>query len=203
MAAAPPYMPDAQADFDTWLVHFSTLITAEPFRYGLLSADAAAITAVTAEWTAAFAPVTSKATKTRQAVAAKNTARIRAEAIVRHYAQTVANNPGVSVDSKIALGLTPRTNDRTPITAPLTCPVPAVQSAGNLSIILRFRDSASGVSKRAKPPGVTACQIFAAASSTPITDASATSGCRRSVSHTFSGTILKPPRMIAPSARPA
>ena len=45
----------------------------------------------------------------------------------------------------------------------------AVQSAGNLSIILRYRDSASGVSKKAKPPGVTACQIFAA-SSTPITD---------------------------------
>ena len=59
-------------------------------------------------------PVTSKATKTPQAVAAKNTARIRAEAIVRHYAQTVANNPGVSADSKIALGLNPRTNSRTP-----------------------------------------------------------------------------------------
>ena len=55
MATAPAYTPDAQADFDTWLVNFIALITAEPFRYGLLPA-AAAIAAVTAEWTAAFAP---------------------------------------------------------------------------------------------------------------------------------------------------
>ncbi len=46
----------------------------------------------------------------------------------------------------------------------------SAQSAGKRSIILRYRDSASGVSSKAKPPGVTACQIFAAAAPTPITD---------------------------------
>ncbi len=163
-------MPDAQAGFNNWLVNFSTLVSATPYAYGLSPADAANIAAVTAQWTAAYLPVTSKATKTPQAVAAKDTARVMAKAIVRPYAQTIANNPGVSAANKIALRLNPRTNARTAITAPVTCPVLSVQSATNLSITVRYRDSATKVDSKAKPRGVTACQIFAAASATRITD---------------------------------
>jgi hypothetical protein len=43
---------------------------------------------------------------------------------------------------------------------------------GNLRLKLTYQASGSGVSKRAKPPGVTHCQIFCAASPTPITDRS-------------------------------
>ena len=32
MTAAAPYMPDAQGEFDTWLLNFSTLASAEPKR---------------------------------------------------------------------------------------------------------------------------------------------------------------------------
>ena len=46
----------------------------------------------------------------------------------------------------------------------------SVESAANLRITLRYRDSATGVDSKAKPRGVTACQIFAAASPTRITD---------------------------------
>jgi len=60
------------------------------------------------------------------------------------------------------LGLSPRTAGRTPITAPLACPVLSVMPAGKRSITLRYRDSAARVSSKAKPPGMTACQIFAA-----------------------------------------
>ncbi len=45
-----------------------------------------------------------------------------------------------------------------------------VESAANLQITIRYRDSATGVDTKAKPRGVTACQILAAASPTPITD---------------------------------
>jgi hypothetical protein len=79
----------------------------------LMPADAAAIAAVTAEWTAAYVSVTSNATKTLQVVAAKETARIKADAIIRPYAKQIADNVGVTVDNKIALGLNPRTSART------------------------------------------------------------------------------------------
>ena len=87
MTAAAPETARRQAGFNDWLLNFSTLVSAAPLRYGLLPAERN-IAAVAAQWTAAYVPVTSKATKTPQAVAAKDTARVMAEAIVRPYAQT-------------------------------------------------------------------------------------------------------------------
>ena len=43
MAAKAPYMPDAQVEFDQWLDNFSTLLSAEPLRYGLVEEEAAVI----------------------------------------------------------------------------------------------------------------------------------------------------------------
>ncbi len=73
---------------------------------------------------------------------------------------------------KTALGLNPRTNGRTPIKPPLACPMIFVAPAGNLQLKIAYQASGSGISKRAKPPGVTHCQIFCAASPAPITDRS-------------------------------
>ena len=40
-------------------------------------------------------PITSKATKTAEAVAAKNAARVTVTALIRTYAQQISNNSGV------------------------------------------------------------------------------------------------------------
>lgn len=43
MPALPPYMPTKEADFASWLANFSTLISANPSAYGLMTTDAATI----------------------------------------------------------------------------------------------------------------------------------------------------------------
>ncbi len=134
---------------------------------------AANIAALTDAWSTAYSPVLSPATKTSQTVAAKDTARIIVTSHIRTYAQFIANSPGVGSDMKKALGLNPRTSPPRPITAPLTFPVLAVQSGSPLAAILRYRDSANGVSGKAKPYGVTQCQIFGAVSATPSADRAA------------------------------
>ena len=168
MPGLAPYIPVRDADLNNWLANFSTLITAAPATYGLSTADAATIASEVAAWVAAYTPVTSSSTKTAQAVAIKNTAKVTVISQIRVYAQVVANNPGVTSGNKIALGLNPKTSGPSPITAPTSNPVLVVQSAGHLSIILRYRDSAASPSVKAKPYGAIACQIFGGPSATPI-----------------------------------
>ena len=85
MPALPPYLPTKEADFNNWLNNFSTLISANPPAYGLMTTDAATIAAQNAAWTAAYGPVTSPATKTAQAVQHKNTAKVSVSAQIRTY----------------------------------------------------------------------------------------------------------------------
>ena len=169
MASVAPYIPAKQAAFDAWLSNFATLIDAFPGRYGLTPADATTISGIQAAWATAYAAVTSPTTKTASAVAAKNTARVSATAQVRVYSQQISNNPGVSSENKIALGLNPKTSLPSPVTAPASNPTLVVQSAGNLSLILRYRDSVASPSVKSKPYGVIACQVFYAVSATAIT----------------------------------
>jgi hypothetical protein len=170
MPAVAPYIPAKDAALNNWLANFSTLITAAPPTYGLVTADATAIAAAVAAWLAAYTPTTSASTKTAAAVASKNTAKFTVLAIIRPYAQQVGNNAGVTSANKIALGLNPKTSTPSPVTPPASNPILTVQSAANLSIILRYRDSAGSVSVKSKPYGVKSCQIFCLVSATPVTD---------------------------------
>ena len=53
MPALPPYIPVQEGEFTSWLANFSTLISAAPSMYGLLTSDAATIAAQNAAWEAA------------------------------------------------------------------------------------------------------------------------------------------------------
>ena len=160
MTAAAPYMPEGQAEFDVWLRNFSSHLSAEPSRYNLSQADAAIIRDVYAEWSAAYRSVLCPRTKTKVAVCAKNAAREMAEATIRPCAQIIANDRNVCPGDKLGLGLNPRKNNRSQIKAPRSCPLLAVVPAGSLLLNLTFQNSGSGVTSRAKPPGVTHCQIY-------------------------------------------
>ena len=172
MTALAPYIPPRDANLDNWLANFSSLITDDPSPYGLTPADAVNIAAPVAAWHAAYELVTSPATKTATTVSAKYVARINVLAIVRPYAQQIGLNPGVSSDSKIELGLNPRTSTPSPITPPTSNPVLVLQSCSALSAIVRYRDSAASVSTKAKPYGAIHCQVVGEASVSAITDAS-------------------------------
>lgn len=182
------YIPPKQAQFQTWFQNFSSLITTSPGTYGLTAGDATAIAAQYTAWNAAYVAATSPATRTPDTVQAKNVAYVNAVAVIRPYAQTIANNAAVTAANKIALGLNPRTTSPRPITAPTTFPNLTIQQAGPLTHVLRYRDSAAAPSVKAKPFGATACQIFCSASATAITDPTLL---------TFRGPFTKSPLTVA------
>lgn len=169
MPALPSYIPNKDADLANWSANFSTLITASPGTYGLVSGDATAIAAEQAIWAAAYALAINPATRTPVNVSAKNAARINLLAINRPYAVTVSKNAGVTSSNKIALGVNPNTSVPSPITTPTTAPTIALVSAPPLQHIMRYRDSTASPSVKAKPYGVVQIQIYGMASPTPIT----------------------------------
>jgi hypothetical protein len=174
MPSVAPYIPNTQAAFSNWLNNFSTLITASPSTYGLLTADAVVIAGLYSQWIAAYTPITSPSTKTAQAVSNKNTTRVTVTSQVRVYAQQISNNPGVAAADKIALGVSPKTSTPSPISPPASTPILSVQFAGPSTLTMRYRDSAASVSVKSKPYGVASLQYFWELSATPITQPSAT-----------------------------
>lgn len=115
---ANPYLPDRDADFDAWLVNFSTLLTAAPTNYGLIAADATAVSTVKNAWVAAYALSTNPATRTAATVADKDAARASAEATVRPYAIRIRNNSSVSDLLKVGIGVTIPSFPPSPIPVP-------------------------------------------------------------------------------------
>ena len=159
MPAAPPYIPKKNALFVAWADNFSALLTASPMTYGLTAPDAVTVAGVVAAIDAAWALISSPATKTKDTVSQFNTAYVSGTAVLRPYAQQISLNAGVTSANKIAIGVNPRTSVPSPITPPATTPILTVQSLTGGVAYLRYRDSAASVSVKSKPYGVTSVTL--------------------------------------------
>lgn len=155
-----PYIPAKNADFQSWLLNFSTLLTANPTNYGLVAGDATIVAGVYTTWHAAFLAGTNPATRTSVTVAAMQTARATATATVRLYAQAIAINAGVSDALKVGIGVNPRNPTRTPIPAPLTVPTLSLRFMTSLLAYLAYKDTSLPAGKQ-KPFGAIGMQLHA------------------------------------------
>ena len=147
-----PYIPAPDAQFDAWLNNFSTLLTAAPATYGLTAGDAIAVAAVTATWNPAYAAAVNPPTRTSVTIAAKDAARVTAEALVRPLAQTISKNAGVTNNAKTAIGVNLTNQSRTPVPPPTTVPGLTLVASIHFQQTLAYRDTTTPTSK-SKPPG--------------------------------------------------
>ena len=122
MASYPPYIPNKDADFATWLANFDTLLTADPSKYGLDAADAATVNPVAAAYATSYPISQDPATRTSVTVAQKDNDRASAEAVVRPFAVRISQNPSVLDADKAAIGVTIPSTTATPIPAPVDAP---------------------------------------------------------------------------------
>lgn len=153
------YIPPRDGDFNTWLLNFSTLISATPTAYGLTVPDATNLANVTALWSTAYGAATGGSTRGPMTVNQKDVARVNATSVARTLATIIQANPGISDAQKTALGLTVRKTAPTPIPAPTTSPLLSFVAATPLQHTLRFADQATPAA-RAKPFGVVALQLY-------------------------------------------
>lgn len=167
--AAAPYVPPRDTDFASWADNFATLITASPSTYGLDAIAAAAIQAENDAFQAAYTLAINPGTRTPVTVAAKDSARISAQALMRVYASQIRLNPGVTNADKIDLGLNLPNPIPSPVPAPTSFPVIDLVQASPLVHQFKYQDSILAVGKQ-KAPGAIRMELRASAGTVPATD---------------------------------
>lgn len=165
---ATPYIPPRDADFAAWLLNFATLIAASPTAYGLIASDATAISAQNTDFQAAYTSATNPTTRTSATVAAKDVARLNAQAVVRPYAMRVRNNTTVSDALKVGLGLTIPSTVPTPVPPPSTAPEIGLRQAIVGQMTLTYKEP--GFAGKAKPYGVIGAEFARAIGTVPAVD---------------------------------
>lgn len=162
------YIPNKDSDFQSWLLNFSTLITAIPAIYGLTAPDAVLIAAEESAFSAALLAATDPSTRGPVTVAAKDAARASAEAVVRPYAVAISQNPAVTNGDKVAVGVTVRSVTPTPIPAPVIAPSIELIKAQPLTMQLQVRPV--GSTSKAKPAGCISIEIARSVGTVAATD---------------------------------
>lgn len=149
----PSFIPNRDADYDTFLFNFKTALTAAPATYGMVAGDAVAISAQYTNWHPAYVAATNVLTRTRTTIATKDAQRVLSISLLRAQCGIIRANPAVSDANKLALGIPPRDPVPTVIPPPATAPVlSALNSSPGVQSVLAV-DTATPTS-RAKPAGV-------------------------------------------------
>lgn len=155
------YIPSTDAGLSSWLTNFDGLTSVNYAAYGLTSGEATAITSVTATYVSALTAATDPGTRTPVTVAAKDAAKFAALGTVRPLAIKIRNNPGVSDETKVLLGLTVPSVIPTPVPTPTTFPLLSVLNGTPHQHLIQSRDSDTPTSKK-KPFGAIQMQLYCA-----------------------------------------
>lgn len=149
---AQSYMGETNGALKAWAANFADKIDADFIAYGLTAADAASIRAVTDQYIAAYALVTSPTTNTKAATIAKDGARKKLEAICRPFAMQIKANPHIPNALKSAAQIRLNKSHHTSITVPRSRPVLTIDTMDWTGFVLRFHDLELPDSRR-KPDG--------------------------------------------------
>jgi len=151
------YIPGQELAMNAWAANFAACIAVAPATYGLTAADAAAITAAQGAFGAALTRATDPLTRTVPSVADKEDKKAAMLVLLRHYAQTLKRNRGLSNQIKATLGLTIDRAGKSRRPAPATAPVLALQRLERLGHTLSYADAGF---HPAKPVGVVSLQLY-------------------------------------------
>lgn len=163
------YIPPEDGLALAWMQTFATVLSASPSTYQLQPSDALAVNNAVEMFAAAYADVMEPGERNPVNVATKDDMRNAATAMCRQYATLIKYNAGISNSAKIAIGVRPVNNSRSPINVPETSPLLNVLAATPGSQTLRYADT-NTPNKAAKPFGAVQLQLFVAVGTAPAAD---------------------------------
>lgn len=168
------YLPTADLMYQAFVVNFAALLTADPAAYGEDAASALIVQTAVDDFVAAMTLATDPTTRTSPTIADKDYKRALCTARMRPVAMRINALASVTDLQREALGLTVRKTDKTPVPPPATAPSLAVIAITPGINKLAIADETTPTSK-AKPAGVTGCEIFRAVGAVPAVDPAAAS----------------------------
>lgn len=153
------FIPTADTDFTAWMQNFITYANANLAALGLTAAQLTPIQTGKTTWEAAFAANVTAQAQAQATRQAKDDERDSLAALVRPLVAQLQASPIVTDAQRQALGLTVRSTTRTVSPTPTSRPVATVDTSKRLQHIIAFMDEETPGS-RAKPPGVSGCEIW-------------------------------------------
>jgi hypothetical protein len=164
-------IPQSDAEFDTFQANIVTYVNAHlaGLGLGLGDADVTAMNTAQTDWNTKYpAHIAGQATaqSLRQA---KDLSRNSFVTVLRRLINRFQASSAVDDSEKAAMRITVRDTIRTPVGAPTTRPVLLPDTSQRLRIVVAFADEGTPTSK-AKPEGVSGCEIWVKIGGPPPTD---------------------------------
>ena len=153
------YMPSSESKLDEWIANYVKTLSASPDVYGMTAEDIQTLETNSTAWHTAFENVLTARDQAKAAVVTKDMEKEAVEAIVRSTARRIQADDRIPADARALAGLPVHKTHRTPVGVPTTYPVGQVIGTDRQEHTIMFSDSATPT-KRAKPTGVSACEIY-------------------------------------------
>lgn len=154
------YMPTSDSDFNVWQDNTMKQIAINLIKWFIAEKSFQNLQVLQAKWTAAYLKASNKQNRTSADVQEKNDARYNYEKGLRSFvSEWLTNNSNVTDADRERMGLTVRSDSRTPVAVPSTRPVGTIDFSIRLQHTVAYVDEANGRSK-AKPAGVHGCEIW-------------------------------------------
>ncbi len=166
---AKDFIPQPDTEFAVWLNNFVSTATRSKSRLNVADDALADLSTLAATFQTAVTGVQAAQVALDAKVQAKKQARAAVETAVRARVRQIQAEPGVTDEDRASLRITVRAAQATPAAAPTTRPVGTVDTSQRLRHQLDYRDSATP-NRRAKPTGVTGCEIHVAIGPQPPAD---------------------------------
>ena len=152
------YLPSRESDLLTWTKNFEQKIVADAAAYGLIEKQATDYNLAQAAFAAAYQVANDPDTRSPGNIRIKNTKKDELVASTRQLVDIAQAAPEMDNDKRVALGITVRDTDPTPIPAPSEAP--AIDILSMVGWTLELRLHRGDATKRAKPAGVKGATVF-------------------------------------------
>jgi hypothetical protein len=164
-----PYLPNADAEFDTWTATFLDYLTRNAGALGVSAQEVQELTDALGLWGSTFGNQQQLSNSLEAATQAKNAQRAVVEALVRPLVQFIQKRPQTTDEQRRGLGITVADGTRTVPPVPTSHPLVQVDASQRLQHTLTLRDENAPTS-RSRPVGVTGAEVYCYVNGTPPTD---------------------------------
>lgn len=163
------YIPDSDGDFSDWVNRFLGFANDNLAVLHLTAPDLAPITNLVTEFADARVTNDANQAQARGSRAHKDDVRANMERLIRPLVGRIQGTAGVTDEQRQGLGITVRSTTRTAVGAPTSRPVAAIDTTQRLQHTIAFVDELTPTT-RAKPDGVSGCEIWTKIDGPPPTD---------------------------------